>query len=749
MKGRADNLALNVAAELPCLYFGDGDTLVFFDPPDGASLKDSMCGLFARPPYRIHSSKIFATGSDVLMAMFNPTKQYRITRRYKCQPLPAGVKYVLDLTPPEEGDEAVALITELSCSMGIRKWHMAADTFQIDAVKVCGKDTLKELEAERELEEFRERLRAPKAPDTEKKVLGDDFDEAMELGNGENKKLGENAVGANSKAANASPPLDAKAVHSEIGGMANMPSNKTPGPAKGPMIPLDYSAARHRSGIERILYAIEGLDPKIDSAPKAWTLFVLSKFFDCTATVVDWIIPWIYFHPNYRFIEVLPEVSFKIAEGFRNYSLARDAFSVLVGEEALHIMCKYLGQVNPPIAGRSELGREKEDVKEDLQTRVEYASKSLADKVVGSFHDLMKPEAWFCFLKEYRKVVSAIQWLEVSPRTPNYINQKSSIEKLCQSLRNRVCWHILTVLCQLDLFHDATPSQHSIESTKNGDCFPNRPIKELILNLHPKAKLLTRPFWLALRHRNFGDPIGLMTDLIDSPETRHMVENDFNVSYSLAHNVYDAVDNFNMAMSSTSVADVGGNDQHSLCSIRSRLCQPLPNATTNEELIALGMNPTIGPTDAISYHGGWPRFDILVFWREVNKYVFKFCGTILSHDMSIDVNVTETLVCLGPEEWKLLPLWAGGNDDDSGGVFQSDLPPAVPESVSLVQPIHIFVKCLTSFWLLYPGKPLTVAIATTRRPGPKVPHMPLFESIYGVRLYWSSSRVNSRFFYGS
>src|SRR5438046_4501545 len=66
MNHRANNLALNLAAELPCLYFSDADTLVFLDPPDGGPLKDSMCGLFVRPPYRIHSSKILATNSTVL-----------------------------------------------------------------------------------------------------------------------------------------------------------------------------------------------------------------------------------------------------------------------------------------------------------------------------------------------------------------------------------------------------------------------------------------------------------------------------------------------------------------------------------------------------------------------------------------------------------------------------------------------------------------------------------------------------------
>src|SRR5947207_8928620 len=91
MNAQADTLALNLAAELPCLCLSDGDTLVFLDPPDGEPPRNSKGGPFARPPYRIHSSKILATNSTVLKEMFNPTKQYRTNRRYKCQPLPKDI----------------------------------------------------------------------------------------------------------------------------------------------------------------------------------------------------------------------------------------------------------------------------------------------------------------------------------------------------------------------------------------------------------------------------------------------------------------------------------------------------------------------------------------------------------------------------------------------------------------------------------------------------------------------------------
>lgn len=48
----------------------------------------------------------------------------------------------------------------------------------------------------------------------------------------------------------------------------------------------EYCPVRHRAGIVRLLKILEGKDPRLDSAPKVWTLFVLAKYFDCTTAVV-------------------------------------------------------------------------------------------------------------------------------------------------------------------------------------------------------------------------------------------------------------------------------------------------------------------------------------------------------------------------------------------------------------------------------------------------------------------------------
>src|SRR5205814_10488816 len=129
-------------------------------------------------------------------------------------------------------------------------------------------------------------------------------------------------------------------------------------------------------------------------------------------------------------------------------------------------------------------------------------------------------------LEEFWKIINATQELEIFPKTLNYSNQKVAIEKLRQSLRNWVCWHILTVLCEVDVFEFAAPSTFlGIDSAENGDCFPTRPQRNLFQKLHPKAKLLTRPFWAALQLRDFGVPI-TMSEAFNKPEVHHIVAND-------------------------------------------------------------------------------------------------------------------------------------------------------------------------------------------------------------------------------
>ena len=75
-------------------------------------------------------------------------------------------------------------------------------------------------------------------------------------------------------------------------------------------------------------------------------------------------------------------------------------------------------------------------------------------------------------------------------------------------------------------------------------------------------------------------------------------------------------------------------------------------------------------------------FDHKRFFHQAQNYIDSFAGNKLrSSDHGclkepLELGIVNTLICLEESEWKYLPLWAGGNDDGSMGVYNDDLPTA-------------------------------------------------------------------------
>lgn len=71
------------------------------------------------------------------------------------------------------------------------------------------------------------------------------------------------------------------------------------------------------------------------------------------------------------------------------------------------------------------------------------------------------------------------------------------------------------------------------------------------------------------------------------------------------------------------------------------------------------------------------RFDINAFHREFSNGVLNLSAEWMYLDIEVNIVRTGALVlALSDEEFKFLPLWAGGLDDGTGGVFQPDVPDA-------------------------------------------------------------------------
>lgn len=121
----------------------EGDTLVYIRYPKDQQPYDPSGFVLSSNSHRVHSQKLLATGSEVFRKLLDERAQQRARNRAgysSIDKLPQGIRYILDLTPPDEGDDAVDLLSNLSCSAGIRWWHRTARKIGVDRKLTLGKD---------------------------------------------------------------------------------------------------------------------------------------------------------------------------------------------------------------------------------------------------------------------------------------------------------------------------------------------------------------------------------------------------------------------------------------------------------------------------------------------------------------------------------------------------------------------------------------------------------------------------------
>ena len=246
---------------------------------------------------------------------------------------------------------------------------------------------------------------------------------------------------------------------------------------------LEYTPLRHRSAIERVLSALQGFDPRLDSAPKVWTTFAVAKYLGVKHSELDsYIIRWLRAYPNSYFLEVLPEVSLQIADGLENYELARDAFAILVGEEALDNLLRARKATSSN--SQSAYGRKKEDLPEVIFTRVEYASKAFLERITNEFADLIGNDMqWIDMLPQYRRL-SLYQEEAV----------RYTISTLKTLLKDYVRGAIYKLLC---VNYDSVPAA-DLQHPGGEDLVPRISRSDVWNKLSPNERILSSTFWHAL-----------------------------------------------------------------------------------------------------------------------------------------------------------------------------------------------------------------------------------------------------------
>ncbi|KAH8808726.1 hypothetical protein F5884DRAFT_793140 [Xylogone sp. PMI_703] len=745
----------------------EGDTMVFISYPNNIRALDPMG--FPRARYRmVNSENLLKTGSTVFARLLSDTAQARIRRRKgytEDGDLPKGVKYVLDLTPPNEGDDAVELISELSCPIGFRQWYSAKIRCGVPESLVGGDDEVYRLPAS-----------PPVPPETSSMAQKSDSSIAS-------------AVDRESKA-NRKPLFEEKTESpdedyilrqtiekskkeflEDAMAMGDMPKRQT----EDKEVP-EYCPIRHRVGIERLLQCIEGDDPKLDSAPKVWTLFVLAKYFDCTRVVLDYITSWLIVEPNCQILEILPDTCLKIGVGLRNSAVTRTTFGILVSEEALSIASRRQGKRDADDHHTTQFLRPKETIDEDWLNCIQHASQDFHDRIVKVAEDLLDERMlWFQEMPEYRKICHFEDHNNLTKLRPGleYHRRLRTIQNLVTKLRHYVRGRISQcLLADLTIKQLATGLRHRA-AERNGPS--ELSFGEIWDSFSGEERLMTRIFWQnlldatwdveltnmnaaslfwsndldrlpfnikhshipttlsevldACNHLNWAisaatnekgfqelhqpsaaPPVDDFPSLIDDDDLKlEPVTPTYSSLYDPDH-AYHQARQAAMKRASTSTtwspkAPKIFGDDYEVDKKASPIDIPIrqkpkpsddvldlpdfsPIQTTSEKndapilVQALNMYAAVSrsksPPVGAEITQTTPFFSIHRFMEQVSSHIKRLCNDTL-RNTSPDFDsctLTDTLLCLDDREFKYLPLWAGGNEDGTGGVFDDLLPAA-------------------------------------------------------------------------
>ena len=764
LKERIENLAFYLAMEIHMLNDPNGDTYVFIDPPAQQPEQDyysyqRYCERYALP-LCMQKKKFMTLDSFFFDDAFGPTAQYRVThRRRLVGRLPDRIKYVLDLTPPTEGDYAAYLTAELCCPEGVRKWYQAGQRWNVSSMLIGGQ------------EEYAAPFRVREENNVQKVDKG--TSSATDLMDVEGA-----APPAGSEELNLT-----RVIAEQQADDAHSPTIKPKNATKDNPIPLEYSPVRHRSAIERVLHAaVEGLDPRIDSAPKLWTTFAVAKHYGIKRSpLTDYIVRWLRANPNSYFLEVLPEISLKISDGLECSELCRDTFAILVGEEALANVYRCRGSTALP-AGRSVHGRKREDLPESYQTRIEYASKAFMERITAEFSTLVDENmSWLNGLPEFYKL--SVPELSHAVDRPDFSELMTTLKAF---LRGLIYW----ILCNNRNPLSGPPADSASDGgIRSDDLFPTTKFPHTWRQLLPSERIFTRSFWKLLRQSNgnwgFSNISGASKYPVPQnswPEAAkkyaHMgilkdIRREYLETLTLdCNSIYRGHPQVIASQESqatspppgsafsfqpSSDGSNGGSRLQTQVSLPIRTQQPLfrspcrmmlpkmlaeqrgstgistgvqgnvsvislgsikgPQTSVLTYLVAAPLTPSQNANASslatelpsrTSPSTGWTHtsydpglyedltqaqassipdptpcdnfFDLKEFFNQAHGYLDGICSRILAPpDASmradtLELMLTDTLVCLEDPEWKYLPMWAGGNDDESGGVFDDQIP---------------------------------------------------------------------------
>lgn len=391
----------------------------------------------------------------------------------------------------------------------------------------------------------------------------------------------------------------------------------------------DYCPIRHCNSIIRLLMLIEGHNVIFDSAARVWTLLSIAKIFDCPLVLRDQVTQWLMYGVNTRFIEVLPEEALKIGFTLQLPEITQCAFRILVNELALELAIRTASKKrkDPSI---TIFGRRKGDAGDELNNLIQHAAQALVDRVESQMNVFEEGEAPANLqVEEWRHLEELDDALAHSDHD-RAKSARDKIRKLKTVLNN-------DFKCALQRISHGTQDHHnaaydSIDLDRAAYIAPEdfEYVNLIMSGLNKTQRRLCAFF--------YHDLMYLCEGLLST------------ASLSMLSNVRP-----------------GPHAGELVSEIRADL-----EALHSEE-------PEAIPKNASQVHPvGCERFTALhlfTYRHQLTQAVQPVSHWWHRHNIDPPLNLTRhLLLTLNNNEMKYLPLWAGGNDDGTGGVFESHVP---------------------------------------------------------------------------
>ncbi|CAH0048841.1 unnamed protein product [Clonostachys solani] len=600
------------------LTLNQGDTLVYVDIPSlpEDQRKKTTCGgiLPASQHFLVHSSNLFALLDSKFPQMLdNAIYQARVKRRRKpTEDLLKGVKYLLDLTPPVEGDDLVFQISELSLTPGIIKWWSAKALFAIEQDLVTGHDDVCSCSSDTPSSQDSIPVPSP--------TLEISRDPSQKFDDGTSPTFVQN-IPQKMISVTIPPRVSDVKLLQEKGQdtLMNAPPHY--------QIP-DYCVIRHCHSIIRFMLMIEGVNVNLNSAARVWSMVAISKIFEAPSVIRDQVATWIM--SNTTFVEVLPEEAFRIGYRLQLPDITQAAFRILVNELALE-EAAYDFEPGKPRRQVSVFGRRLGSPDDETVNVIQHAARAFIDRIVKQHNETVAPSLFDRLeLAEWDKLKNLERALE-QEEDDSFVTILAKLRSLMREIQISITNNLDSALnrcvdgygdyCHLD--------KDRVLYTEPKDF---EPLREIFLRFNVTQRLLC-----PIVSTTIGSDLASITNDVYFKQGIESLKRELQVAVARAPYLHDF---------------------SSWGSILERMAEnPLINQRyiVSEPFFNMG-NLHIDLVDQLSITETWDRI----------KHGFQFAMPLTRH----------MLLTLTHNEMKYLPLWAGGNDDGTGGVFEDFLPPA-------------------------------------------------------------------------